>query len=330
MRDYPLIKDIKMPKNFSFEEHGVTQSIVSIFENCKRKFLFKINRWGLNIEKKVFQYGKAGHGILDQMYRFGQLIKLPPTRERIAFFTESYFKNLPKKELYELDSQFLEIDKFRLIAVLSAYAKKYKADFTTRTYVSIEEPFKVNFKNWILCGVMDAKFKWIKEETILEHKFLGRIQNEDDMVELADMLFQLKFYAFANLLIKGVPTNSCMYNIIRKTSTKPHKATKKQKSESIVDYMIRHEKEINDNPSYFFSRYQTTYSPLQSSNFQKELDQKITEMQLTIENKRPIYPEESSCIAQYGICPYLHACSLGKMDNTYKQYQHISPELHRS
>lgn len=330
MENYPLITDIKMPKDFSLEESGVTQSLISIWEECKRKFLFKINRWGLNVEKKVFQYGRAGHGILDQMYKFGQLIKLPPTQERIAFFAENYFKSLPEKELYELDSQFLEIDKFRLITVLTAYTKKYRTDFTTRNYVSIEEPFKVKFKNWLLCGIMDAKFKWVKEETILEHKFLGRIQDEDNMVELADMLFQLKFYAFANFLMTGIPTDSCMYNIIRKTGTKPRKATKKQKGETIIDYMIRHEKEIKDKPSYFFSRYRTTYSPIQSSNFQRELDLKITEMQLTIENKRPIYPEESNCITQYGICPYLHACSLGRMDNTYKQYKYVSPELHRS
>ena len=63
------VKDLRIPKRYSLEEVGASQSLISDFA-CPRKFLYKINRYVHESDNILSSFGNIVHELCAGLYIF--------------------------------------------------------------------------------------------------------------------------------------------------------------------------------------------------------------------------------------------------------------------
>jgi PD-(D/E)XK nuclease superfamily len=306
---YFKVSDLTVPKTYSLQNVGITQSLLSTWKTCRRKFLFSINRWE-RIENDRFAYHSMMHYLLEVLYKMGNG-KILPIIDEI--------------NKYNLPGKLSEIGPLKATAqvMMDNYINHYKKDFVEKRFELVEGKFSIKFGDYILLGKKDGRFRdkqggrWH-----IEHKNYSRI-DENFLMQHLSFDLQNMFYALADLIEFKKPLKGVLYNIIRKPETRKERST-----QELYQHLT---KEVSKNPDHYYIRYEIPYSLGDIEEFKAALKYQLDELCGVLVEDFPketltrFYKNESACDGKYQ-CPFLGACSTGSMCG-YRQRKLLFPEL---
>lgn len=329
------IKNMRIPKGYSLERDGITQSLIQTWMECDRKFCFKLNCWQQKKQIVSTSFGIAGHYVLECIYNFLNVHKFDIKKLKVIINTSilNHFAEHREALSYFMSDQEIEIMQYQLNILITCYVTKYRAELYNLKDSIQEKEFNFKFHNISLRGVIDRLIITKDKIYIIDHKFMGRIDADDKLVQLLSMDFQTKFYIY--IVNKLYPNREIklVYNIIRKPQTKPKKATKKKPAETVLEYFSRISKDINDRPDHHFKRFAIEYTKWELLEFEEQLLDKLIAIQYTLDQglNSPAMIRETSCKGYYGNCRFLDACDSRYINpENYEQGDYVSPELHKS
>lgn len=293
------ISQLDIPKDFSLEETGVTQSLLAVFLQCRRKFLFKINRYYIPSNSKALHFGTMIHAMLAQWYETGK-----------------YNIDNWKDTDFRLDTEEIELQKAKAECLLPVYTRIYKKE----KLQEIEEVFEYEFLGFKLLVKVDG-LKIDKTVKPIDHKTAGRIDDET-LLDKLQLDFQLLFYASVMNNYESIKCNGAYYNVIRNPGHKLNKG------ETYKKYKERLLKEIEKNPEHFFKRFEISLTQRDIEVYRAELLLKLKEMEMVVNKELPIYRNESACIQGQFKCEYLATCLSGNM-SLCKRSQYVHKELYK-
>lgn len=277
---------------YSLQVNGITQSLLTIYLQCRVKFLLKVNRYYIPATSTALHFGSMVHTLLEQYYKTGK------------YDSANY-----KSDEIVIDQQEVERQKAVAEALLNVYVKVYKDSFT-----NIEETLAVKFNGVTLRLKIDG----IDKNYVVDHKTKSRI-DEDALLDVLTFDFQSLFYITALELHFKKDFKGAYNNIIRNPAHKQGKDTLK-------DFQVRLQSEIEAEPDHFFKRFKIPFTKQDKSVYKTELAYKLDEIQKVIDGELPIYKNESSCVSGYGNCTFLKTCALGNT-SLCKQRSTVFPEL---
>jgi hypothetical protein len=303
------VKNLKIPQDYSLTNVGITQSLLSTWKTCRRKFLFTINRWE-RIEEDRFAYHSMMHYILEQLYKYGGKVSASQIIDK-----------------YKLPGSPKEVEELKTVAsvMIAGYQRHYSKDFKEKRFESVEGKFAVQFGSYLLLGKKDGRFRdKMGGRWHIEHKNYVRI-NEDFLMQHLSFDLQNMFYALADLIEFKKPLNGVLYNIIRKPETK-----KERSNQELYKHI---QQEIVKKPEHYYIRYEVPYANNDIEEFKHSLFIQLDELSKIIVFCKPMdhhllnyfYKNESACDGKYQ-CPFLGACSTGNMCG-YRQRAVLFPEL---
>lgn len=310
-----LIKDLKVPEEYTLEGIGTTQSMISKF-GCLVAYVIKLNRLSKKGMYAKTGFGSLFHDLLDKTYtRYMQKGKLPD-ESRIEEWIQGFKDKNPEYE-QSRDQEGIDLQTTNASLLMNYYLNFYRKDFK-KTIVGIEDIFNIRFFGVMCRGKIDGLIKdkhgfyWL-----LEHKTRARIY-EDEIQSQIKFDFQSLFYItmverMLDITIKGV-----YYNVIR------NPGNKRLKGETWNKYEKRLYNKIVKNPKHYFKRIPQPFTPSDKRIFKIELYNRFESMKRFLDEPL-IYKEQSLCIRRY-TCDNLDACANGRLVN-YEQLDTLFPEL---
>ena len=302
------VNNLTIPANFSLQRIGITQSALTIWKTCRRKWLFWVNRWE-RVEPEKWAYHSMMHFLLEVLYK---------TRNASTVYAEL--------EKYKLSGNPQEAEESKALAaaVLQEYMTYYIDDLYDFKFEAVEHLFSVYIMGYRLLGKIDGIFSDGKHRWIMEHKNYSRI-SEDYLSKHLYFDFQNLFYIRAQMLEDGAPVKGTLYNIIRKPETR-----KERSSNELFNHILS---EIAKDPKHYFIRYEIPYSMEEVNSFEAELVVQLRELSQIITNCKSApgltlpycYKNENACDGKFQ-CPFIDACALGTMQG-YRKREHLFPEL---
>lgn len=229
------------PSPFWTLDDGISFSLLSRFLACRERYrLYAVE--GLretSSSKAQMDFGTYFHKCLELKAKHPN--KTP----------DSIFK-LVKHKLPELDMTVAKI-------VFRNYYDYYHDD--TFKYHDQEAKFDVPYTipggpKFRLRGRFD-EIIMLEDRTLMiqENKTKERI-NEEQLGLTIPFNLQTMFYAIAASIHYKKPVSAILYNVIRKPKNEPLKS----KKETLAQFAVRLDKEIRDNPRYYFIRWDYTIS----------------------------------------------------------------------
>jgi hypothetical protein len=315
------IFDLKIPDDYNLFTKGISQSLLGSFQNCRRKFLFEINRFqSPDIERKT-TYGTMVHDLLEKIY-------IAFYRNKISWedLTKMTLINIENYKLPNLFNQNdIELMKAKAQAMLEEYLIFYKTDFVNLKFEEIEKVFSVNFKGYILRGKKDGKI-YDKNNGLwnIEHKNFSKIV--DELPDLLTYDFQNLFYLVADNCEKRKDIIGVKYNVLRNPDVR-----KMVNPEEVYNHL---KDLIKKDQRHYFIRYEIPYSRGKVKNFSFELWNKLNDLQeiIDIDDKKQqffrLYKNEKACNSPYK-CDFQQACSTCNLVG-YKQKDKLFNELESS
>jgi hypothetical protein len=321
----PIVKvtELGIPEKYSLRSVGITQSLLMEYKKCKRKFLYKLNRWSSLKEYYTTSFGSLFHHLLDKRYSGKKTI----TSKLINDYEK---KN--RNDLVGINQQDWENEKAIAEIILKIYQKVYKKDFTTKKFIDVEReiyfPFPTAAGIFIMRMKIDGRFVDKGENFNLENKTASRI-NEVNLMKRLSYDFQNLFYLYGSNFHYKENTYKILYNIIRKPQIR------KRQKETLKDFMSRLKKDVLDRPNFYFMRYEIPYKEDDLFQFRMELQHTLENLQMDIDSAieykaadEVFYKCESCCEFPFP-CKYIDACSSGTMAG-YKQRSKLFPELEKA
>lgn len=330
------VSKLRIPANYSLEVNGITQSIIQDWMKCDQMLYFTLNRWHKKSKIKKTSFGIAGHFFLEAIYNYLNIATFNDKNlnKILNNSINFYFEENEESLTNYMSSQDVEIMKFQLTILLKCYVQKYRAELYNLKNSVQEKQFNYKFHNFLLRGKIDRLVIQNKKVFIFDHKFMSRIGNDEELIALLSHDFQTKFYLYVvSKLYPDYEIGGLIYSIIRKSSIKPKKETKKKPAETILEFFSRISKDINDQPNYYFKRFTIKYTPRELKHFEKQLTMKLASIYNLLcsgQNKEAMQ-RETQCQTYYGKCDFLNGCNRNFIDlEIYEQGEQISPELDKS
>lgn len=304
---------------------GITQSMLASFLECRQKSRFKLDGWQTgNSTSHSMDRGNLIHSLLEGYY--GHERTFNPSliwNQEI----EHWKSNLPittnPKDTIETLSQ--------VGALWPAYCKYWDTKDSRLIWKNrCEEVFNVNFNGFRLRGKFDGvPILHTPPNKVNPNHHMARYLFETKSkayIEEQGLMDQLTFdfqnlYYLTALETMGTPAVGVIYNIIRKP------LLKKGKAESDLEFSERVAEDINLRPSFYFKRYEISYTQRTLLDFQGDLLKILTEFKSWIEGKLPTYKNTTACVGKGNMkCEFLGACSSGTLIG-YKRDRILFREL---
>lgn len=306
----PKIRTLKFPVDYSLYREGISQSLLSKWQQCPVAFLLSLNRWVDPNKGKRTGFGSLFHEMLDKLYHYysrkGKVPELSLIRDWIEEYADEEMLKGGRGSLSGKAEEEIQRDKTVARILLNEYVTFYPKDFKTKKFDEIEETFKVRFNKYKLRGKIDARY-WIgsgrnKERWLMEHKTKSRFNWEELLLKLNFDLQNL-FYILADEIENGYDVDGVLYNVVRNPSDKWTK-----KFTSLREYGMFLKAKVRKNPEHYFLRREIAYSREDKEEFREDLLNKLNQIKKLLNGEIPVYKNESSCQGQY-TCDYLRACS---------------------
>lgn len=308
--------DLQLPAGVFDGSIAFSQSLLMAGMQCDRQLIYQLNRWEKPGKEHNTFFGTCVHELLDVFYT----LKEKPDDEMLEEALDEYLiKETSKgtlKWLNPLDKAYYETI---IITTLSEYFKFYEDDFKME-FFEVERIFNVKYPklNLWLTGKKDGKVGYDGKRMLLEHKTRGMI-NEDAIARNLDLNFQTQFYLLADRLESSKPCDGVLYNIIRRTKSKP------RGKETLRTFSERLREEITKDPDYFFKRFEAIYTKEQTKEFEGELEEKLKHLWALLSGARKPLKNEAFCFNGFE-CDYANACASRSLEG-YTQRKDVSPEL---
>ena len=301
---YPKISQLKIPKDYSLEETGCTQSLAHCFKQCPRKFLFKINRWQSKREQEKFAVGNINHCALSYIYN--PVDNFESYRDLIL----NVIADEPEKYCYIKKDQ-LEFFKTVSYCILTKYVEYYKNDFKTAKFTNTEREFSVKIHNVMWRGKIDGEYTIKKDKSlyVLETKNKSRI-TDDNILRGLCFDFQGRLYCRAKEVESGKRTAGFIYNAIRIPQMRL------RKNDTLALFSQRLQDDIDKRPDYYFIRWQV---PLTQED-KYEFDVDLGQLSIELHNFMKFYGDRNtfSCMELMSPCEYIDACIQGHLGGYYQ------------
>lgn len=323
------VSELSLPSNcgigfnntpYTLEKIGLTQSLLSHWQTCRKSFLIAINRYTSLKKEMKTGYGSLMHDVLDVIYT-GHMEKQFKYNDFIDVITES-IDNYQFNKVWS--EQNIEIAKAKAQALLENYIVVFKDDFKQFAFAGVEEIIQCRYENVLFRGKRDGIFEDKKGGLWnLEHKNFGKINEETLGFQLNFDLQNLLYLLIDELLNKRY-LKGTVYNIIRNPQTR--------KKLSPSELYTELNQKIKKEPDYYFYRYWVPYSRKQLMQFKQELKIKIIDLKTALiaskehYNNAIFYRNEKACTGVAYTCDYLEACGMDCL-NGYLQTDKFFPEL---
>ena len=292
------LSELKIPKEYSMEEIGITQTRITNFFQCRMKWFFGINRLKPRYTKFTYDFGNVIHHIFEKA-----VIDPKFMDDLLHCQTMDVLKQSINEYALKEEHQFTDIDIIKAYVTLKKFFK-YVNIFEKRKFEYAEKefcvPYKIGGRTILLRGKLDACINVGKNEfNLVEYKTKQKFI--DSFFERLIYDFQSQFYSVLDPRITGVS-----YLIIRKTtmtSVDPKKLIKKLENDIELD------------PSKYYKEYTIEYDANDRLCFDKELQGKLRTIQsvLFTRNQLNIFKEQSAC-SGFGDCPYIEICRTNTID----------------
>lgn len=296
------LEQIKIPKSYSLERSGVTQSLLQAFQCCRMRWLLKLHGYRNTLKNRVTVFGTVMHALLERVYLNGV-----PSQG----LYQEWILDIRKKEVNALRAvgeEQIQVDLWKAEALFFAYCKYWKDDFNPTRIVATEYEFAIPFYQTLLRGKIDAReMDTAGDVWLWEHKFLSRIEEDVLDVKLS-MDLQSQFYLLADHAERREWAKGIKYNIIRKPGLRP------KAKETQTDFLHRIRDDINARPEHYFHRYRVIWTDKNRCAFMNELMIKLQEMKMVMKGALRIWKNQSACVSPYK-CDYLDTCSTGSLLN---------------
>lgn len=293
----------------------LTHSSLKTFRQCKKKYFFQYEQ-GIETVKE------------SEPLFFGSLM-----HEGIAVYSKNHSVQDAIDVMTNIVNETTQ-DEFVLakaIAMMEGYATQYNNE--PYLYVEIEKEYRAPLLNpetarssqtFELAGKIDAIVKCETDRFMIkEIKTTSEsIDAESPYWQRLMMDAQISNY-FIGAEVLGYKINSCVYDVLKKPTLTPYKATpiekrqfkkdgtlyasQRDKDETPQEYYERLASDIKENPSKYYARKEIARSENDLKDFLTDV---WDEAQILKEKKRNgIFSRNTeACITVYGTCPFWSAC----------------------
>lgn len=304
--------DMRKFRRYKMDD-GITQSILSGFQDCRKKMEYIFNGWRTVGTRSVLTFGSIFHYLLETM-----------TNEIIAgntkeFHPEAFAKKMTARWIKQRSEKGAfgskaEMDDAiwqsrRAATIFNVYCDVYKKDFKM-LWESVESQFDIWWEtdhgnSFRLRGMRDGLFRRTKNYWLFETKTKSRIDDESLMAKVA-FDFQSLFYLHTlrlELDAEGddTPCAGVLYNVVRNPSLRLTGAETKEQ------HLRRMEADARSKPEHYFIRYEAQFSEETQRKFREELELKLLEFEAWCNGNLPTYKRENACSGLWN-CEFLQAC----------------------
>ena len=293
------VSDLTIPKDYSLQKIGITQSLLTEYNSCKRKFLYRINKYAHVKEYENTAFGNLFHYILSKIYsgvgHEGSIIE---------------YEKINQREIQFINSENWERIKSIVSVILPLYLFEYRKDLTEKNFLDVEKELMLEIPSgYKLIMKLDGRYLQNGNYWILENKTRGRIA-EGNLVKRLCFDFQNLFYTLISERYYKKDIHGILYNLIRFPQIKP------KKKESLKNYLDRLRKDIRERPEFYFMRFEIPYTLIDKQLFSLELTQILRNLDRDIFMSRTtidfpcrvFYKNTSGCEVPYP-CKFIDACS---------------------
>ncbi len=267
----------------SFEKYtfemGVTQSLMAKYMTCPAMFLHATEGWG-GPNTPVMELGTQGHRCIE--------------KKKIDF---DFDRTIARADQ--------ELIKAALSAIMPAYFKRYEKE-DARFSHDPEKLFDVRLdgNGFRLRGKIDDLMTNRFGKWLLETKFKSRI-DENGIEKRLAIDWQSYFYAIACKQITGKYPLGVIYNVVRypKLTGKPR------------DLFVKTKESIDDDPDYWFKRWEMRFEKSDLDFFECELRQKLDELS----ERKIFYRNQCACATGFGACQFIDACTTGSRNGLVRR-----------
>ena len=307
------IKDLRIPKYFSLEKVGCTQSLAHCFRQCPLKFLFQINRWESKRNQERSAIGNINHYVLALIYKKNKMVG----SSLIWKYIEKAI--VDEKEKYKF-IKLTDLNFFKTVCycVLSQYVIFYEKDFKTAKFTNVENEFEQILFFILWRGKIDGEYIIKKDRSVwlLDHKCKSRINN-DNITRSLVLDFQGRLYCRVRSEQLKKKVSGFIHNIIRTPQMRL------RKNDTLTDFQNRLTDDIKKRPEYYFMRWEVPLTDQDYMEFENDLCKVSCELKdyLNLKDNDQVYKIRNTFACTDGIvpCEYLDACIQGNLSGYYQK-----------
>lgn len=301
-----------MPKrkvdHYDLKKHGVTQSLLGDFVDCRERARLGIQRWTPIKDKRSLAFGTMMHWFIEQWYSGST-----PTPETYPY------KPKDPEQKYE-DLMYLASIMFQ------AYIERYEQDDKDKNWLSVEHKFFIepDWSDIKLQGKVDGLYELHRNRRttlwLLETKTAWQL-DEDSLIKHLEMDWQSLFYVTCMEHILERRIDGVLYNVIVKPL---HRV---RKNESLTGYRDRLLTVLTEEQDKYFNRYEVTFTEDTKKDFKYILSCSIIPEFIRWVNGESVhYPNTSACIKRWK-CHYHDICTSGGNTVGYYKRDKVFDEL---
>lgn len=306
-------------------DNRITHSEMQAADKCLRKE-FLCYQLGLRPERDAtpLRIGSAVHYGLD-LYKKGA----GPT-DAIKGTMVKFDSTQPKHDDYLYD---WEIERVTISAMLNGYFWRWADMDKTIRIIASEQVFNIPIINpntgramrtATAAGKTDGigELLYSNQLAIIEHKTNSEdLSAESDLWKMLRIDGQISLYYLAAQKM-GYDVQTVLYDVLRKPTKKPYKATPtekrkykkdgslyanmRDKNETPNDYAIRINQDMGENPDFYFARREIPRIESDLKEFEYDLWHKAKLIQECKNNNR--WPKATGACRGFGKCPYFDLC----------------------
>lgn len=298
-------------------EHGITQSLLTAFLNCKLRCKLILEGWQTPTPKESLFFGSLFHKLLEEHY----------TLESEYIVDLGDFLKTENKLYSSITSEIKEKSFAMAEALYEPYTDFWGMKDGQKDWIELEPVFEVlatiprfsDRKKIPLRGRIDGVFRLKGKLWLLETKTKSQIDEYGLQTQLA-LDFQNLFYIMVAEELFGEGIAGVLYNVIRKPQLR------QKKGEPLEKFAQRMKDDVESRPEHYFKRYEVKYTLRNIKEFRQELQPLLTDYCFWVENGFiPTQKNRTACVGRWN-CEFLSACAQGSMAG-YIQNRKLFTEL---
>lgn len=310
-------------------DHGlnvISNSVGSTYHNCARMHYFSHERGLEPTERpRYFSFGDVGHGVLDHVWEAKGAVQ-------DDFINEAVWDMCRKNQSPYQTAYEHEIEAYTLVALLLGYQWYWQGNFpeTVATESEFRHPVmppyhrgKYYEPDWTAAGKRDKLVKLSDNRImIVDHKFLAQDLDDEFFWQQLQIDSQVSMYWWS-CMMDGQSVDGALYDVIRKPTIRPYKATPEEKrkykkdgtlysnmreeDEKPRDWCDRLLKDITEKPEKYYRRREVVRTNDDVKEFAKHLWQ--TTRMINAGRQYNWWPKNTKACVKFTRCPYFRLCA---------------------
>lgn len=296
-------KNTKPPVKWSYHEHGVSPSMLTLYQECKEQFRLCTQCWHPRYTTPAAAFGSVCHFILERS-TFAK-----PTRRNMKRWIDKWTEDQLIRSMPRLTKEKEEIHRIVAVAfeTMLVYHDWWSEDLAERKNLAAEQQFHLPYGDTWLNGTLDLAFNW-GGNLWLEDTKTGGMAPEVQQ-QAFPWYTQFMTYMVAAKRIYGKYPKGIVLNQIRRSGLKTNK-------ETIPENLVRIRKDIEKRPKYHFQKWNAEYEPREIEKWQEnQLSQMLGEIRLWARGHIPHYVSPAALTRWNRKCDYFNAIVYGNFDD---------------